>query len=63
MNKVLIAFIAGATLGILFAPDKGSATRKKLADGYDELKNSLQDEFKELYTAEMQRQNRENSLG
>jgi gas vesicle protein len=49
MNKVLIAFLAGATLGILFAPDKGSKTRKKLSDGFDDLKSSLQDEYQEFF--------------
>ena len=49
MKKIIIAFMAGAALGILFAPDKGSNTRRKIADNFDELKESLRDEFNELF--------------
>lgn len=48
-NKILLGFLAGAAAGalagILLAPDKGSATRKKIADKAgdvaDSVKNSL----------------------
>lgn len=46
-TKVVLGIIAGASLGaiagILFAPDKGSATRKKIIDQTNDLRSTLND--------------------
>jgi gas vesicle protein len=51
-GKIIGALLAGAAiggvLGILFAPDKGSETRKKIAGTTDDLSKSLKDKFNVL---------------
>jgi gas vesicle protein len=44
MNKVLFALLAGVTIGVLLAPDKGSATVKKLKDKLDDLTDRAKDQ-------------------
>jgi gas vesicle protein len=55
MNKVLIGFAAGLLVGVLFAPDHGSATRGRIArrgrelkDKFDDLVDSLSSKFDDL---------------
>ena len=46
-TKVLVALLAGlaagAALGILFAPDKGTETRDKLSDSLKKLTDSIKE--------------------
>lgn len=52
-TKVLISFaggaLVGAALGILFAPDKGSNTRRKIANSATDLKDDIVDTASEKY--------------
>ncbi len=42
-SKLLIGLAAGVVIGVLFAPDKGSETRRKIVDKGNDLKNKFND--------------------
>lgn len=47
---VLAGVAAGALLGILFAPDKGSETRRKIVEKGEDLKDSVKEKYNEFAT-------------
>ena len=51
-SKVLLGFAAGAAigaaLGLLFAPDKGTETRRKIAEKSNDMADSLKDKFNDF---------------
>lgn len=48
ITGILIGAAAGAVLGILFAPEKGSDTRKKIGKKGANLTDSLKSKFNDL---------------
>jgi gas vesicle protein len=51
-SKVLLGFAAGAAigaaLGILFAPDKGTETRRRISETGNDVAESIKDKFTDL---------------
>jgi len=48
LSGLLLGAAAGAVLGVLFAPDKGTETRKKLAQKGGDFGDKVKNKFNEL---------------
>jgi gas vesicle protein len=48
MKKAFYLILAGVIIGILVAPDKGTETRRKLKDRFDDWKESAMDKADDI---------------
>ena len=48
MGALLVGAVIGGALGILFAPDKGVDTRRKIADRSGDLTDSLKEKLNDF---------------
>lgn len=48
IGAVLIGAAIGGALGVLFAPDKGSETRRKIADKGHDLSDAVKNKFNRI---------------
>lgn len=44
----LVGVAAGAALGLLFAPEKGSETRRKISERYTDLSDAIRNKIQDL---------------
>lgn len=48
IGAIVVGAVIGGVLGILFAPDKGSETRKKISGKSDDLTDAIKEKFNEF---------------
>jgi gas vesicle protein len=48
IGAILVGAAVGVVIGMLMAPDKGSETRKKLADDANDMAHGAEEEIKEV---------------
>jgi len=51
LTGVLIGAAAGAILGVLFAPDKGTETRRRISERGSDLSETLKNKFNDFVDA------------